>query len=180
MLDRYSQVAGSDGLDVHVIILAREQHLDSVLPVALYGCCCDFDAEDLRESNERDGTTSLPLRDLVSCLAAYQSLARLQAETTFPWLDRTSTTYTSCQPPTRKRCTAARMQVKNNLLYPVAEVQGLLTWEDLINKHPLDKMCDLCAEVASELHEAGRKKIWIALPGTFGLPNWEELKKEPT
>lgn len=39
-------------------------------------------------------------------------------------------------------------------------------------------MCDKCNEQVRFKHKYGRVKFWLAFPGLFGLPEWEELEKE--
>lgn len=39
-------------------------------------------------------------------------------------------------------------------------------------------MCDDCIAAAKQRHDEGRLELWDALPGVFGLPDWEELEND--
>jgi len=38
-----------------------------------------------------------------------------------------------------------------------------------------NELCEMCASVAKEEHDRGRREVWNELPGIFGLPPWDEL-----
>lgn len=180
--DSYFMISQSAWTEVDVTNVAREQGLLSVLPVALYGCCFTIqDAITLAAGILRnDGTTAkLSPNNNTTCLIAYQSLAALQASTTFSWINgpiaRTEAfrACTSCQ-----QCTMIRTGVMRDVFLPSATISGLCSWGELQEKHELDHMCLPCQGLAEKLHNEGRIKFWNALPGVLGLPEWEELKKE--
>lgn len=70
------------------------------------------------------------------------------------------------------------MQVKCNLSSPPASIRGLDIWQHYVISQPVEAMCDTCIDLAEILHNDGRAKFWDALPGTFGLPGWDEIDKE--
>lgn len=67
-----------------------------------------------------------------------------------------------------------------DMYFPHVYFMGLDPWCASSETKAGSSMCDSCAAVAEKLHEDGRVKFWAALPGIFGLPEWEvlELKKE--
>ncbi|KAF7967498.1 hypothetical protein HWV62_34071 [Athelia sp. TMB] len=180
-LVHYSQVTDSNWVEIDVARLAREQNLLSILPVALYGCIFTIqDAKELAKGVVRgDGSVAqLAPDDLISCLVAYQSLATLQAETTLAWMNAAPEKYNDCKNKDRKLCAAVRTQLRSTISFPSVNVRGLDSWSIFAQSQSVDGMCTACVEVASEMHGSGRVDFWDGLPGIFGLPSWEELRKK--
>lgn len=170
----YSRISKSRGVDFDVANLAREQGLLSVLPFALFWLSSSYDAERLAFGRPRDnGTTAkISTADLITCLIARESLAKLQQKTTFAWINPYPSTFSSCTTP--QRCVEVRVEAMSLLLLPPNNIDGLLSWRDA----PVEGMCTKCMMVAELLHKEGRVKFWNGLPGIFGLPEWVEIDKE--
>lgn len=159
---------------IDIVSLARKHELLSLLPYALYCCCRDHTALQIRTGvQRRDRTTALlSLEDQLACLTGYQSLVRVQATTTYSWVYPNAATYQSCR---TIACTPARRSILINTFTPLPPVQGLEDWN---SEWEGNGMCKYCIEVAQVAHRAGRQKLWDQLPTIFNLPPWEELVKE--
>ncbi|KZP08423.1 hypothetical protein FIBSPDRAFT_840249 [Athelia psychrophila] len=175
-MNSWSRIDYSWGVNIDVANLAREQNLLSILPVAFYLLCHDYDAKGLTSGVPRDdGTTAMiSPTDLITCLVARESLAELQAQTTFAWINLPSTNYSCKTPP---KCSKFRMQVMRSLSSHPASICGLDRWGCGLAREPVNSMCIICAEMA-ELHDDGREKFWNELPDNFGLPEWAEINRE--
>ncbi|KZP11449.1 hypothetical protein FIBSPDRAFT_871365 [Athelia psychrophila] len=180
-MNSYSMIEQNAWVDIDVTNVAREQGLLSVLPVALYICSAAMDAKALAAGIPRgDGTTARLLpNDIITCLVAYQSLAALQASTTFSWINPLlphTDDFRACT--NRHKCANVRIEVMRKLFVPSATIRGLCSWSQLQGEYNLNTMCPPCQKLAEEHHNEGRINFWDALPGVLGLPEWEELKKE--
>lgn len=177
-IDAWSRIDNSDWVDIDAANLAREQNLLSSLPAALYLICSGYDAEGLITGIERnDGTIAkISPTGLITCLAARESLAKLQKQTTFAWADSPASIYSSCKTP--QKCVESRTQIMLGLFLPPASICGLDHWRYGSTGHLVKGMCTRCIKVAEKLHIDGRTDFWNALPGIFGLPEWDELNKE--
>ncbi|KZP29334.1 hypothetical protein FIBSPDRAFT_927094 [Athelia psychrophila] len=155
---------------IDVANLALEQNLLSVLPLALQHCSTARSHTIVKGVKREDHTVAtLSPINKEAVLAASCSLLRLQALTTFCWL---YPPVTACQTP--EDCEHGRNQMTKTLFYPVPVYSGLVRWcEDWEND-----VCDSCVVRGRNLHHNGRRLYWDKLPSIFGLPEWEELKKE--
>ncbi|KZP28181.1 hypothetical protein FIBSPDRAFT_275953 [Athelia psychrophila] len=182
-INKWSMINGrwGDGTHFAVVNLAREQGLLSVLPLSLYlSCCYPYSTSEIATGiPSDDGTTSRMLPDdLIRCLGAWNSIGIKQSTMTLAWINLPI--YPNCKNSTQ--CTKLRVKVMKRVFYPFVEFFGLHTWREfetcwVYPEENLD-MCDSCYAVAERLHEDGRSKFWETLPGIFGLPEWEELRKE--
>lgn len=177
-IDAWSRIDNSPWVDIDAANLAREHNLLSPLPAALYLICSLYDAEGLTTGCKRDDGTiaMIETTDLIRCLAARESLAKLQKQTTFAWSDSPTSTYFLCKTP--QKCVESRRQITFSLFSPPASICGLARWRSGPTGHLVDGMCTKCIRVAERLHTSGRTEFWNALPGILGLPEWAELNKE--
>lgn len=164
-------ITRSDSTYIDVVNLAREQNLLSVLPYALH-CCSKKFSDDLVKGAKREDHTIAVLSsiDERAVLVATHPLLRLRATTTFSWLDAPG--HEGCK--INEACEHGRNRLMKKSLFPVHVYGGLICWKD-------DWEWDICAHCvmrAKRLHGVGRYEYWSQLPSIFGLPNWEELKKE--
>lgn len=153
--------------------LAREQNLLSALPIALYWCC-RWKLSVLEQGQRRpDGTISTlsPVNER-ACFLAYSELLELKEQKTFLWALPTSPGFDSCRSP--NECRAARNKLAASVLFPTSATLCFGIWKDEYKTG----QCNLCIPVARRMHKDGRQQLWDALPGVFGLPDWEELRKE--
>ncbi|KZP28193.1 hypothetical protein FIBSPDRAFT_817787 [Athelia psychrophila] len=173
----FTEVDG-DGPHVAVAHLAREQRLHSTLPLALYWCCIDYSAEGLVEMVTRDAaTTVLSKSDLIKCLTVQSSLSRIQYITTLAWIHAPQSKYLDCK--SQNACAAARKRILDNLYLPYVDFVALDSWSDFESAWNVDdEMCISCLAIAEGMHYDGRVKFWEGLPAMFGLPGWDELRKE--
>lgn len=165
--------------DLIIANLAREQSLLSVLPLALYRCCCSYSAIQLMVGISGDDavTTVLSAGDLLACCVALSSLGSTQYATTLAWLNPYAIKFPTCTSPAH--CDNIRKFALHNVFFPSISIVGLATWSDFRDDWLwAGSMCSSCDTIAEKLHDDGRVKFWEALPSIFGLPEWCELRKE--
>lgn len=163
----------SGSLWLDIVNLAREHDLQSVIPLALYLCCCLLDRPGgniLKGLRREDGTDALlSTGDQLACYSSHRQLLRLQGTTAYAWLSAEGIQQ-SCQSP--RVCSSTRKLHVLHEFFPLACLQGLEKWSDF------GAMCAHCVQVAQQGHSEGRKAFWDKLPEVFGLPGWDTLKKE--
>ncbi|KZP02751.1 hypothetical protein FIBSPDRAFT_1055669 [Athelia psychrophila] len=177
-MDAWSRIVCTPSVNIDAANLAREQNLLSLLPTAFYLTCAAHDAKSLTSGCPRDdGTIAMILPiDLITCLIARESLAKVQLKTTFAWVNPYPSIYSSCGTP--HKCIESRMQIMAILLLPPNNICGLDFWgRDQMNEF-VDNMCTRCQRVAKKLHNDGRVEFWNKQPGCFDLPEWVEINKE--
>lgn len=170
-LGDWTMISNSGGNDFDIVNLAREQNLLSVLPLALH-CCGGIRSNTMVKGVKREDHTvaTLSPMDEKAVFAASHPRLILMATTTFSWLDADGSD--DCE--TREECDAGRNQILRDSFFPYPVHNCLATWQQ---EWEVD-MCGDCISKAQYLHSIGRQRYWDALPSTFGLPDWEELKKE--
>lgn len=176
-MDSRFRIAYSAGVGFDIANLAREQNLLFALPIAFYLLCQAHNAKELIAGIPRDdGTTAaISTDDLITCLAARESLVILQAETTFAWTNLPAINL-SCDTP--RECYGSRMQVMHLLSSHPVSIGGLDSWDFVPARGLSDNMCAMCAGLAEQMHTEGRVNFWNELPGNFGLSEWAEINKE--
>lgn len=163
----------SHTLFVHIVKVARENGLSSVLPLALYGCCRKQNLTKLTKDCKENKVVRLSSEDLQTYTLAYSNLAALQATTTYAWVyPKASATYLLCD--SFEDCSSARNDFLISTFLPFPTIRGLQGWDSKWGEN----MCDECACIAKTSHNAGRQKFWDGIPAAFGLPGWAELEKE--
>ncbi|KZP06404.1 hypothetical protein FIBSPDRAFT_322892 [Athelia psychrophila] len=109
-IDDYSRITSARSVKFDVAMLAREQNLSSVLPLALMLCCMSSAEEIIEGSPRTDGTfAKFSPDEIITSLYARERLAKLQVETTFAWIDASDWTYNAC--PTHKSCGEVRTKI---------------------------------------------------------------------
>ena len=151
--------------------LARECNLLSLLPETFFQCCRLWHHIE-RGHTRADGTISTltPVNER-ACFLAYPKLLKLKEETTYAWALSPPSSF-RCRTP--RRCTSVRNKLAAEIFHPTSVSGALIAWKD---KWSI-KQCNDCIVVAKRLHNEGRQAFWEALPGIFGLPDWEKLRKE--
>lgn len=157
-----------------LVAFARTTKLLSVLPYAFYHLCAHFRASEITGGwTQKDGTiVSLSVPDQLACLEGFQAICAAQAETTFSWAYKKETS-AGC---TGKRCSLGRLEYLAQHFTGLPTIQGLDRFQKLKLRN--SGLCSGCADRAEGMHNAGRKAFWAMLPRFFGLPPWEELRKE--
>jgi hypothetical protein len=51
-------------------------------------------------------------------------------------------------------------------------------WYDGLLQHEDDYICKACESAADKCYDKGKLELWEELPSIFGLPSWEELRRE--
>ncbi|KAJ7149429.1 hypothetical protein C8R43DRAFT_502861 [Mycena crocata] len=161
-----------------LIVLARQQSLDWVLPIAFYLTCESVD-EDALLGGSADFTMAWD--DRVRCMSACRLL-----ETTavtkmldFLWSPRK---IDGCK--SHRVCPDARLEMRREL-----EASRQRT-ADTAPRMPLDvwtesgwddlSVCKSCLSAMKKMHREARQACWNGLPALFGLPEWAELNKMKT
>lgn len=178
-IEPWSFIAESHTATLDIASLAREQGLHSILPIALYWCCCNHMPKELLVGLQRaDGTiAAMPPDNLTACLAASVSLSHAQSQTTLAWMNQPQPYYPSCKSPIQ--CAGIRNQAIREVYVPYLSVVGLKTWDSFLEWMDLqDNLCKPCTKIAEKIHEEGRAKFWDGLPRVFDLPGWDELRKD--
>ena len=154
-----------------VINLARECNLLSILPAAFYLCCWHASATDIFRGVLLDNGTRCIMSpaDQEACITGRFTLLETQANKTWKWLHPTQA-LVSCHTP--EKCRTEREALFWRIWYPVPKLHALSPSVEL-------QTCTVCTQKAKELHNAGRRSVWEDLPSVFGLPEWEELKRQP-
>ncbi|KZP29322.1 hypothetical protein FIBSPDRAFT_1038987 [Athelia psychrophila] len=167
----WDKISYSKGINIDVANLAREQNLLSVLPYALHLCCYVRSDVTMQGVQRKDNTIAklAPINER-AVLAASHSILLLQSSTTFSWL----TADGSDECDTHQDCNNGRNQILRDSFFPLPIYTCLATWA----REWEENMCGACVLKAQDFHAVGRQKYWDELPSTFGLPDWEELKKE--
>lgn len=171
-----------------MLVLAREQDLQSVLPLALYECCRIMNmAVDpsimnlLGEALPRDDGTNifLSIHDQIICLSCRPRLLKLQHNTTFAWMDNEAEAYRTMDSPCiySPKCASMRSGVLRALFVTDCNLDGLEPTHEIIAIYKTIK-CIPCSEILIRMHTVGRRDFWEKLPLTFGLPEWQELRDE--
>jgi len=155
------------------INLARECNLLSVLPSALYACSNTMAVQDiLRGVLLDDGTRCImsPV-DQEGCITGWFTLLEKQATKTLKWVDPRES-FAGCTNP--QGCDAGRSTLLRFFWHPVPKLFPLIRWDPIFDS----TFCSFCSQKSREIHEAGRQSVWNEIPSIFGLPEWEELRKQ--
>ncbi|KAF7964590.1 hypothetical protein HWV62_5375 [Athelia sp. TMB] len=167
---------------INIVNLAREQSIQSVLPLALYECCRVLyenhgPSSIFKGITRADGSTALlSLEDQMICLSSYSTLLALQNTTTFVWLDAEDD-FVSCRDG--QFCPSKRSSLLRDCFFTQTSLQGLDHWNSCVKNNLFeDQQCENCNHISEQIHTAGRLHFWRRLPETFGLPEWQELIKE--
>lgn len=173
-LSSWSMIYSEDCTMKEMLNVAREQNLLSALPLARYRCCVVGTAADLSKPSFSDDGIAYMLdqEEARICSAAYVPLLTLQGKTTLSWMTAPSSKYPGCH--SILMCMGARRVLAIERFAPIPSMNGLEMWDKKFER----SMCKYCIEMAKHEHNEGRRRFWEALPGIFGLPEWEELNEE--
>ncbi|KAJ7431973.1 hypothetical protein B0H11DRAFT_824160 [Mycena galericulata] len=142
------------------INLARETGLVSILPAALYTICAlktnqrdthQMIMSGLRGADKR--LVHLSDADKKLCLLVMSDLVEKQWKGPYSWTKDVGA-----------RCTARGMYGANCRAANEVAKQ--------------DQLCTQCAASCQTVFSDGQKALWNELPALFGLPSWEDIKKE--
>jgi hypothetical protein len=151
--------------------LGRECNLPSVLPAAMHACSSVQAKYILRGVHFGDGTRCIMSpADQEACITGRLILLERQGTKTLKWLDPKES-YAGCYQP--QACDRERQGVFQGFWYPLPKFMPLVRWND-----KKVSFCKFCSKKSSDLHNAGRQGIWDELPSIYGLPEWEELRKQ--
>ncbi|KAJ7450680.1 hypothetical protein B0H11DRAFT_318401 [Mycena galericulata] len=162
------------------IKLARETGLVSILPAALYTICA-------RKENQRDTHESIMsgLRgfdnrlvhlsdaDKKLCLLVMSDLVEKQWKGPYSWTKNVGARCSMRGTYGSSKCMTTNEVVKQALGFPVPKVHALTPV--MFGK---DQLCTQCAASCETVFANGQKALWDELPALFGLPSWEDIKKE--
>ncbi|KAK7025113.1 BTB domain-containing protein, partial [Favolaschia claudopus] len=169
----YSTIEVYNGLTRDVIWLARKNNILSVLPAAYHFLLSHETTIRLLQGAERmDGTLAvLPVPDLFKCIFGRERLFKTQFQPgyTLGWLRKWDFKGCTSMRPCRKSREAVLASFVDAYLQ-----DGLITPESIFARGFL--FCSGCRQHIRESTEAGRTKMWQALPSFFDLPAWDELK----
>ncbi|KZP23502.1 hypothetical protein FIBSPDRAFT_930555 [Athelia psychrophila] len=153
-----------------ILNLAREHDLQSVIPLALYECCCLFDEASLY-SYEEMAKLNISANDQVVIAAAAKCMVELQNETTFSWTGAQSEMLGLC--PTPELCARDVLHILRQEFLVGVHIRGTEPW-----KYSSSRFCEHC-RINGEIEQSrGRQKFWDSLPELFGLNNWREVSPE--
>lgn len=149
---------------VRAIPLARETNVPEILPWAFYISTHISMADLLNDS-------VLSWRDKALCLAGKERLWEVQKTLTHPF---------RFEPVRAPNCINA-CQLRPPQIADWREMEELRK-----TPHPLEiyskwssmKMCQKCLTQMESQHQAGREKVWKALPSIFELGSWEDIHKD--
>jgi hypothetical protein len=138
----------------------------------LYACSLGVQVKDLlRGVLLDDGIRCImSLADQEACITGGLTLLEKQATKTLKWLDPKEN-FVGCLNP--EACNRERQRIFQVIWYPLPKLRPLTWWND-----KMVSFCMFCSKKSSELHNAGRQRIWDELPSIYGLPEWEELRKQ--
>lgn len=177
-IENYTFIDDSDidrsNLLLAVIHLARETDNLSVLPAALYNFCFYYKIRAMIDFfQQSDGTSyAMCLADQRTVIGGWHSLVEMQTKETFAWLANEDMFKDICI--TDGVCTKSRNRLLLANWHPSPWCIALNAWAP----HLEDGQCLGCIAKSKKVHNAGRQNVWNKLPSIFGLPGWEELKKQ--
>lgn len=160
--------------------MARENHVEVILPAALYFCCRTLSvAKVLDGILDSDGSPLiLPAGDQRLALIGRGDLIRLKHTTSNSFMMRLQTS-TRCEDP---------MGCHDTLVDKLSE--HLPRWDSFwtactpFQKRAQGKststlgVCESCAAEWKDAEKDGHEEVWERLPGVFGLPSWAELQEK--
>jgi hypothetical protein len=149
---------------VRAIPLARETNVPEILPWAFY-ISTHITMDDLLSD------AVLSWRDKALCLAGKERLWELQKSLTHQFRfdpTRASNCINACQmrPPQ-----IADWRETEELRKTPHPLEIYAKWSSM-------KVCQKCLAQMELQHQAGREKVWKALPSIFDLGSWEDIHKE--
>ncbi|KAF7969601.1 hypothetical protein HWV62_26837 [Athelia sp. TMB] len=174
----YTEVDGT--LWPNLLKLARDHNLQSALPLALYRCSggIDIDSEDSSYPFGESGYL-ISVEDQILCLSCFSRLMRLHKLLTKKWLQSIPKPFSACVDT--GSCNHAHEFHLRNAVCLESGLAGLddgymYAWRSSMLMSY--RVCQPCNEVIKAMHNAVRQDFWAQLPEIFGLPGWDELRKE--
>ncbi|KAJ6631583.1 hypothetical protein B0H10DRAFT_1979452 [Mycena sp. CBHHK59/15] len=175
-----SRIVPRTGIYLDFITLARENNLFSMLPCAYHrALLVHTQFQIFNGVTRRDGTgvAKLSSVDQQLCILAKSKLLQAQFEPgyTFGWLltDSMDPSPEENDCTNLAECRRQRDSILLHLLFP-SSYRGLT----FLPPSLWARLCETCAGRAKASTEAGRQKMWEALPSFFDLPPWGELKND--
>ncbi|KAJ7037837.1 hypothetical protein C8F04DRAFT_952320, partial [Mycena alexandri] len=166
-------IQGTDDTSLHLLSLAREIGLHSILPL-LYNAILVNHLPTLLDSKD----ARLSSLDRSVCLLGYLNLLKLQSTTTLDWLnvdvENPHIPSTTCSHP--DKCVAVVKKIVFTLSKKQPQRLFILSRVFFRQKQWEDLLCASCYDKADKIKDVGRAICWEQLPAAFGLPDWEELK----
>ncbi|KAJ7177243.1 hypothetical protein C8R43DRAFT_506714 [Mycena crocata] len=156
-----------------LILLARRQSIDWILPTAFYRVCERVNEDSILISD-------LDLTQKVRCMTASRHLETSGVTRILDFLWK-PLMIEGCQ--SLRRCGDARMISRRE-----AEkwrerdsdslcLMPLEIWDDSDWAGLAAEVCKTCLSAMKESHHEARQVCWDGLPSLFGLPQWTELEK---
>ncbi|KAF5365214.1 hypothetical protein D9758_005446 [Tetrapyrgos nigripes] len=156
-----------------VFLLARETNTLTLLPTALYLCADSQEIDYILDGlNSFDGAhIELEWPDKRACLRARESLALDLRSRVFAFLTG-QLPLPGCRNTTV--CNNMRLRwlqsVESSLGSGIFSVQ--FPWGQFRSG-----VCEYCYAASQAHYKSERTKLWDELPGKFGLPSWDNLKR---
>ncbi|KAF7984434.1 hypothetical protein HWV62_14506 [Athelia sp. TMB] len=164
----------------NLLKLAREHNLQSVLPLALYRCSGGINLDSEDPSDPFGKLRSLiSVEDQILLLSCFTRLMRLHKLLTRNWLQSVPNPFPACE--NARSCNDAH---DFHLRDAVCLKLGLVALDDgdtyvsYLSILMSYRICQPCKEAIKAMHNAVRRDFWAQLPKIFGLPAWDELRKE--
>ena len=163
--------------NVDLLNIARRAGVISILPHLLYQCCSQYTPSEIKNGTDPHNgpVRRLSHGDQTACLAGLYAIYDAQADTTYRWLHKASSS-SDCVAPSI--CEAARHRYLSYAFTRNPPIAGLHQWNTHDDYYEMHHLCKHCSGIAKSEHEAGRQAFWDRLPSLFDLPSWDELLKE--
>lgn len=148
---------------VRAIPLARETNVPEILPWAFY-ISTHIAMDDLLADSV------LSWRDKALCLAGKERLWEVQKTLTHPFRFESvrALNCNACQLKPPQLADWREMEELRKTPHPL----------EIYSKWSSMKVCQKCLAQMESQHQAGREKVWKALPSIFELGSWEDIHKD--
>jgi hypothetical protein len=160
----------------YVADLAHQLGMEWLLPSALY-CVCACPLEDLAQGYVWEGESiQMDMVNKVRCLKALSELGNRENRDVLGFL--TVKEVEGCRTP--DKCRKGRLEMLRRL-----NAERRRTIDPLGVMHPKQEkwrlygasVCKICGKEGKRAYGEGKMKLWGALPGIFGLQDWEVLTR---
>ncbi|KAF7296521.1 hypothetical protein HMN09_01059000 [Mycena chlorophos] len=151
---------------VGLINLAREIGLYTILPTLFYS----LDFSDVQDK----AFQLLSEADQVTCFRGYATMLKQNDLKSTAWLKREPGKAVAKDCEDIRACRAALKSLAYTHFLSVEGRELILEpWDERWGKG----LCERCLTISRKVFDIARDIRWAAMPGVFGLPEWEELEK---
>lgn len=161
-----------DNMDVHIALInaAKAYGASVLLPAALVRLIFRHGLRRIVKAGPGEELTTTVLLALpkLSQLARSQTFAPLYADEDS--MSGGCSTFSRCQHVQRRLRKFIEHPSTANVVDPFCTV-------NIIPGRIAHTLCPQCLAVFKNSYEEGRKAAWEKLPGVFGLPGWDDLRK---